>query len=142
MKTVKCIILVCLLSLVFAGCGSVRNVQRNENSFRQVLKEKTGDDYRISGGTGQSVDDAIVIEIRDMRKSVDTEYAILRSIQKMRGVSMQFVSQMIIEKDGRQYDVLEVETTDLHVVGQPVKNETYYFDVTKSYGNFGKFRRW
>lgn len=93
----------------------------NGLTLKEYLQKYTDCDIPISGGIGDTFEDAIVFG--QTFEAVAIEYFIVKAIFGESKV----VGQKLLERDGRLYDVLKVVITD--------KSEKPYiivFDVTES----------
>lgn len=100
-------------------------------NLRELLKSDFGVDFPISGGTGNSRDDPIVVHRTHPNDYVGVEYGVIRFLCEGRGVTCNLVQQALILHNGRNIDQLKIETkevTDTEIITQ---TENYYFDITE-----------
>jgi hypothetical protein len=83
----------------------------------------------ISGGYGDSFENAIVIEMDNGDLGVDMEYKILKMIHSLGGNSWKLDHQEMIKKNGKVYDKLSIVLEN-----NPGFFHNYYFDITRFYG--------
>lgn len=93
-------------------------------SLREMIKKEFGTELPISGGDGNSIESAIVIDQAHEDWS-DVEYACLKYINQLLGRSWKLIKTTIIEKDGRKFDQMKLE-----VNGDDSNYYNYYFDIT------------
>jgi hypothetical protein len=86
---------------------------------------------RISGGNGESMEQAVIIEAPNHISGVSAEYKYISRHYGRRGVHWHLKSQSLTDEmaDGRRYDILTIrlksgETMDVH------------FDITQFFGRF------
>ncbi|MFX1322706.1 MAG: hypothetical protein ACFFBZ_00065 [Promethearchaeota archaeon] len=78
---------------------------------------------KITGGSGSSLDDAIIISDCSHFEGIDQEYVIL----KKRFGNYKLIKQSLIEESGKIFDLLEIQLDD------GSKTEVY-FEVTDFFG--------
>jgi len=84
---------------------------------------------RFSGGDASSLGQAVVIQgARGETDGVAAEYWYVAALLGKRGVDWHLGSQALFEKNGHQYDRLDI------VTGQ--RNRQFYFDITAYFGRF------
>lgn len=93
-------------------------------SVREQIKKDFGVDLPISGGTGSSVDDPVIIDPKHKDWS-DVEYSFIKYVNQALGRSWKLVEQTRIEYNGRNIDQLKLE-----IDGDDKNYCNYYFDVT------------
>lgn len=86
----------------------------------------------ISGGCGQSFDDAIIIN-GGVKDGVSIEYMTLKYllilIGKNIGEDWNLEEQQLTQKDNKYYDILSIVFNN-----EPNVFHNYYFDITEFYG--------
>lgn len=100
-------------------------------NLRKLLKDDFGIDFPISGGTGNSRDDAITIHREVPNDYTSVEYRILRCLGFGRGIEWEVIQQAVMHHKGRTLDQLKVqtkETTEDEIITQV---ENYYFDISE-----------
>ncbi len=103
-------------------------------NLRQMLLEDFGFDFPISGGTGNSRDNPIIIHRAIPNNYVGVEHGVLQCIARGRGVNIQFKQQALISHNGRSIDQIKVELSKNLGVQSEYTIENYYFDVTDCLG--------
>lgn len=100
-------------------------------NLRELINQHFDTDYPISGGTGNSLDNPIVIE----REENDIDYQVVQKgvlycIGQARDMSWELMENMRVNHNGRELDQLVVEVREKQ--GGYVKTSTvnYYFDIT------------
>lgn len=83
----------------------------------------------FSGGSGEAIEDAVVINTTNSMVGVAAEYVYVSSKCGRRNVDWTLKSQACIEHDGKHYDLLTVQLRSGEV-------RKYYFDITQFYGKF------
>jgi hypothetical protein len=78
---------------------------------------------------GLSVENAVVINAISSHIGIPEEYAYLERVCGKTGVDYTLVEQRQIDKNGREYDVLEIELKDGTV-------RSYWFDITSFFGRW------
>lgn len=98
-----------------------------EIDLKKTLKQIFDVDLPISGGSGQNIDDLIVIEVE--KDGVKIEYQIIGFIQQLGGKSWKMEKQELIPKDGRWIDKISIVLDD-----DLDHYHNFYFDITRFYG--------
>lgn len=101
-----------------------------EISVRDLIKRDFGIDLPISGGNGNSLGNAVVIDGANAADFNAIEYRYLRSIGIGRGVNWEFLSSESLEKEGRKFDKLKIRTVEMTDDEIVTQTENYYFDIT------------
>lgn len=99
--------------------------------LRRLLQKDFGIDFPISGGSGNSRDNAICIHRQDPNDYTSVEYGILKCIGYGRRIEWKLLQQETLHYNGRTLDKLKIETqaiTDDEVITQV---ENYYFDISE-----------
>jgi hypothetical protein len=94
------------------------------SSIREQIKKDFGVDLPIIGGSGQSIDDPLVIDPQH-RDWADVEYTYLKCINLALNRKYKVVTTSLIEHKGKKIDQLKLE-----VEGDTNNYHNYYFDVT------------
>ena len=105
---------------------------KNEESInlRNLLKADFGIDFPISGGTGNSRDNPVVILREEPNDYTSCEYGVLKCIARGRGVEWKLVQQAVMHHNGRTLDQMKVKMTTHSPDGMHHTIENYYFDIT------------
>lgn len=101
--------------------------------LRELFQKDFGVDLPISGGTGNSLDHAIIIHRMIPNDYAGTEYAILKYMGIGRGVTWKRLGQELIKHDGRVFDKLKIEVTETTEAEIITTIENYYFDITECF---------
>lgn len=99
------------------------------DNIRDQIKLDTGVDLPIIGGTGNSIDDPIVID-PDYEDWSDVMYSYIKVIYYMQGKGWKVEKQQTIEHNVKMIDKLSVV-----VEGDEANFHNHYFDVTKQFNN-------
>lgn len=104
-------------------------------TLKDLLKSDFGVELPISGGFGNSIDNAVIIHRSGINDYVGTEHFILKCLGKGRGIEWQILGQELLNHNDQQIDKIKIETkqtTELEIITQI---ENYYFDITECFGN-------
>lgn len=99
--------------------------------LRKLLKEDFGIDFPISGGTGNSRDNAIVIHRESPNDYTSVEYGILRCLGIGRGIEWKVIQQAVMHHESRTLDQLKVQTKEITEDEIITQIENYYFDISE-----------
>ena len=100
-------------------------------NFKEKVKAEFGISLPISGGMGNSIDNAIVIENQDpMMDCVSIEYEVLKYIGMIRGVEFDLMLQELLFHEEKTIDKLNVKTTKMSGDDAESLEEDFYFDIT------------
>jgi len=98
--------------------------------IRYMILRDFGHDLPIRGGSGGSLDDALVIDrVRDSQAS-DVEYFILDCLGLGRGINWKILEQALLKHEGRWIDKVTIRTEEKTATEIITQVENYYFDVT------------
>jgi hypothetical protein len=99
--------------------------------FREIIKTQFGVDLPISGGIGNSIDNAVVIEHTPLNDYVSVEHQVLKYIALGRGLlDWKIISQQLLFENGKSLDKLQVKVI-FKKDGQLFEStENHYFDIT------------
>lgn len=101
--------------------------------LKDLLKLDFGVDLPISGGFGNSVDNAIIIHRTDLNDYVQTEYFILNCLGKGRCIEWKGVGQELLFHNHRKIDKIKIETIETTRNEIITQIENYYFDITECF---------
>jgi hypothetical protein len=104
-------------------------------TLKYLLKSDFGVDLHISGGSGNSIENPIVIHRTDLNDYTSTEHLILKCLGIRRKIEWKILEQLLISQDEKKFDKIRIETkemTDSEIITQI---ENYYFDITECFGN-------
>ncbi len=107
--------------------------------IRELLKGAFNEDLPISGGMGNSIDAAVVLESAGpLNDYLSLEYKVIDFISRGRNVSWEFKGQQLVIKDNRKYDKLLVAVKGINGNPMPLHLESHYFDITKCNNMLGE----
>ncbi|MFX0195848.1 MAG: hypothetical protein ACFFCW_06985 [Candidatus Hodarchaeota archaeon] len=98
--------------------------KEDEMSFFDLSESQEG---MFDGGTGETIEDAVIINTTNTMVGVPAEYHYVSSKCGQQDVDWFLKSQEYMPKEGRHYDVLEIELKNGEL-------KSYYFDITKFFG--------
>ena len=100
--------------------------------IRELLMKAFNKDLPISGGMGNSIEEAVVLESAGpLNDYVSLEYQVMDLISQGRDVKWELKGQELIIKDARKYDKLTVAVKGINGNPMPLMLEYHYFDITK-----------
>ena len=100
--------------------------------IRELIKKAFNEDLPISGGMGNSIEEAVILEkAGPMNDYVSLEYQVMDLISMGRDVSWELKGQELLVKDDRKYDKLMVAVKGINGNPVPLQHEYHYFDITK-----------
>jgi len=82
----------------------------------------------ISGGSGLSKEDAVIIEAPKESVGIAAEYEVLSEIYGEKDHDWKLLKQTLIQDGSRSYDLITIE-------GKGIEYEVW-FDITSFYGNY------
>ena len=82
---------------------------------------------KISGGSGATKEQAIIINAPNERTGVDAEYKYLESIYGEQNINWRLDEQKLFVKDNKYYDILVIELRNSQLL-------TFWFDINSFYG--------
>lgn len=100
-------------------------------NLKALLKQDFDIDFPISGGTGDSRDNPIVIHRVEPNDYVSVEYGILRCLGMGRRIEWELVQQEVIHYGGKTLDQMKIRTKETTLSEIITQVENYYFDITK-----------
>jgi hypothetical protein len=99
--------------------------------IRELIKKAFKEDLPISGGMGNSIEQAVILESAGLLNDyVSLEFHVMDLISKGRDVSWELKGQELIVKDGRKYDKLMVAVKGINGNPMPLQIEYHYYDIT------------
>ena len=98
--------------------------------LKERLAEDFDIDFPISGGTGNSRDNAIVIHRQIPNDYTAVEYGILRCLGIGRRIEWKVIQQDVLKHIDRTLDQLKIETKETTETEVVTRIENYYFDIT------------
>ena len=100
--------------------------------IRELIRKGFNEDLPISGGMGNSIEEAVILESAwPMNDYLTLEYRVMDLIAKGRDVSWELKRQSLVVKDDRKYDKLEVAVKGINGNPMPLRLENHYYDITK-----------
>jgi len=99
-----------------------------------MLKNDFGVDLPISGGWGNSIENAVIVNYGIPNDYVSVEYSYLKYIGLGRQVAWKRIQQELLTVGDRTYDKLKIEVTQEAETEIITTIENYYFDVTECFG--------
>jgi hypothetical protein len=94
------------------------------------MSKKLADPIPVaSGRDGSSAEKAVVVNATSERIGIPAEYAYLERVCGKRDVDYTLNRQTLIHKNGREYDVLEIQLKNGSV-------RSFWFDITSFYGRW------
>lgn len=102
-------------------------------NLKKFLKADFGIDFPITGGTGNSIDNPIILHKEEPNDYTSVEYEILRCLGEGRGVEWKLLKQELLFHNDKRFDKISIETkesTDTEVI---TTIENYYFDITECF---------
>jgi len=105
-------------------------------TFRDILKMQFGVNLPISGGIGNSIESAVIIEnAGPLNDYTEIEYTLLKYIGIGRGIEWKVAKQELIFHEGKKIDKIIIETTQQKGNQLSIALENHYFDITACFGN-------
>jgi hypothetical protein len=102
-------------------------------NLRELLKADFDIDFPISGGTGNSIDNPIIIHKVEPNDFVSLEYGILRCLGEGRGIEWKFHKQELLSHNDNRFDKISIEIKELTETEVITTVENYYFDITECF---------
>src|SRR6187402_3166898 len=100
-------------------------------NLRDLLRNDFGVDLQISGGTGNSLGNPIIIHRTRLNDYVGTEYTILKFIGLGRRIQWKTIGQESLTHNTRKIDKIKIETKEIKEEQIIDQIENYYFDITE-----------
>jgi len=104
-------------------------------SLKKLIFKDFGLNLPISGGTGNSIEQPIIIDIDGRRDYTSIEYSVLNCIGIGRRIKWKILMQELIGHQGKMIDKIKIETTELTETEIITQIENYYFDITACFGS-------
>lgn len=100
--------------------------------IRELLMKAFNKDLPISGGMGNSIEEAVVLESAGLLNDyVSLEYQVMDLISQGRDVKWELKGKELVVKDARKYDKLTVAVKGINGNPMPMHQVYHYFDITK-----------
>ncbi len=91
-------------------------------------KKKNRGPY-FSGGSGSSIEDAIIINSDDPFEGISLESVYISQFYELKGEKWEILMQGLVIRDERYFDVITVRE-------ESGRERQFYFDITAFYGNY------
>ncbi len=104
-------------------------------SLKDLLKSDFGVELPISGGFGNSMDNAVIIHRIGINDYVGTEHFILECLGKGRGIEWKILGQELLSHNDKKIDKINIETKQTKELEIITQIENYYFDISECFGN-------
>ena len=104
--------------------------------LKDIIKPDPSINLLIKSGTGNSIDDPIIIEKSKKYDCVKFESALLDFISDKRGIEWKLLEQKLISQEKKHIDILKIETKQFTEHEIITKIEDYYFDITDCFENY------
>ena len=102
----------------------------HKKELLNLFKRKSeGNGISLGGGTGTSIDDAIVIHAPNSVMGIMAEYTYIENQCGVKDQDWTLGMQSQLSKNGKDYDMLSVELSD-------GTEKSFYFDITEFFGKF------
>lgn len=85
----------------------------------------------IDGGTGESFDDAIVLQVDAVSNYISLEYKVLDYLADLQNYRYEFVAQYLLNKGPKVFDKITVKIICTITAKETVKN--YFFDISQCF---------
>ncbi len=108
--------------------------KEEEMNLRALLKDDFGIDFPISGGTGNSIDNPIIIHKAIPNDYVGVEYDIIKCIGIGRRIQWKTIGQALMTHNNKSIDQIKIEVTEKTETEIVTTIENYYFDITQCMG--------
>lgn len=103
-------------------------------TLKDLLEKDFRVDLPISGGFGNSIDNAIIIHRNAINDYVGTEHFILKGLGIGRRIEWKILGQELLTHDSKKIDKIKIETKQLTEGEIITQIENYYFDITDCFG--------
>lgn len=104
-------------------------------NLRELLHQDFGAELPISGGFGNSIENAIIIHRQGMNDYVATEHFILKCLGIGRGIKWRILKQELLINNNKRIDKVTIETEETTQWEIITQTENYYFDISECMGN-------
>jgi hypothetical protein len=103
-------------------------------TLKDLLEKDFSVNLPISGGFGNSIDNAIIIHRDGLNDYVTTEHFILECLGKGRRIEWKIIGQELHTYDNKSIDKIKIETKKVAESEIVTQIENYYFDITECFG--------
>ncbi len=104
-------------------------------TLKDLITEDFGVELPISGGYGNSIENAIIIQKDGINDYIGTEHFILKCLGIGRQIKWKILGQELINLNNTKIDKIKIETEELTESEIITQIENYYFDITECFGN-------
>lgn len=104
-------------------------------TLKDLLENDFGVKLPISGGFGNSIDNAVIIHRDSINDYVGTEHFILECLGKGRKIEWKILIQELQNYHNKKIDKIKIETKQLTESKIITQIENYYFDITECFEN-------
>jgi hypothetical protein len=102
------------------------------SELKELVLEHSGFNAAISGGSGRSIESAIVLHRDDLHDKHTVQKAILWALGQYKNVSWAVLSDAKEDSDGRCYESMLLDVRILNSSGQVKQGQQrIYFDITE-----------
>jgi phage tail tube protein FII len=114
----------------------LKKLKTDYMTLKEIIRKEFGINLPISGGMGNSIDNAIVIDKLDpMMDCVSIEHEVLKYMSMIRGEEFNLIFQELLFHEEKTIDKLKVEISKILGGHTEAREEDFYFDITASFGN-------
>jgi hypothetical protein len=103
-------------------------------TLKDLLEKDFKIDLPISGGYGNSIENAIIIHRNEINDYVGTEHFILKCLGIGRRIEWIILGQELVSYGSKKVDKIKIETKQLTESEIITQIENYYFDITDCFG--------
>jgi hypothetical protein len=104
-------------------------------TIKELIKSDFDVELDISGGTGNSLENSIIIHRTSLNDYVGTEYFILKCLGAGRRVEWNKISQELLSANEKKIDKIKIQTIETTAQEIITQIENYYFDITECLDN-------
>ncbi|MBK8954280.1 MAG: hypothetical protein IPM34_01810 [Saprospiraceae bacterium] len=102
-------------------------------TLQELLKKDFRISLPISGGFGNSLENAIIIHREGINDYVGTEHIILECLGIGRRIQWKKLGQELLTQNNKIIDKIKIETKQLTETEEISQIENYYFDITECF---------
>jgi hypothetical protein len=107
-------------------------------TLKDLIENDFGIELPISGGFGNSIDNAIIIHRSGINDYVGTEHFILECLGKGRRIKWKILGQELLHHNNKMVDKIKLQTKEVTETELVTQMENYYFDITECFGINGQ----
>jgi hypothetical protein len=120
------------VATTFPSAATAATMEHGKVNIRELLKRDFGLDLNISGGSGQSRDDPLVILDTSPLSASLTQMQVLRGIGKGRGILWRKLARTPFQDTLTAIEQVKIETKEVRTTEVITQVENYYFDISAS----------